>query len=381
MRLNTIKAVVVGLGLLDAWQLAYASSYQKLIDLAYDNPSLINNTVKKAEAIIGNSILYGIYTYNGVVGPLSGSSTSKQWYNYPYGRLAYRFHPKWVGAVDVTHLEYINIVFPVNSMIRYASTAIVLQAVDVTPKLSYMVNENLAIGAAMNIDTAYKVQLDNVVDPYGELKNHSSDDHPALGWGLGAVYTAPTKTTLDLSYFSKIIHHTEGTSTWGMAQSKNYALSYPLPAIATFSIAQTIQEKWRVKGSVRYQWWDVFKNLVLENTALGKSNVVPQFFNNTWIYGLSVRYQSSDKLGLSLGAEHHQSPQTILYRSAGLASYKSVAVGAGFDYAFTETLKGQFIYGHAFSNAPINRLASVGFEKGKEKINGNVFDFTLTWHI
>ncbi|MCW8450319.1 OmpP1/FadL family transporter [Legionella quinlivanii] len=383
MRLITISilntTIIGGLTLLDSG--AYASGFQRIIDFAYDNPAIMNHTVKKAEATIGNNLMYGLFTYKGQAGSLYGRSDSKEFYNYPYGRLAYRFHPKWMGGIDVTHLSYTNIVFPVNSVARQIATSIVLQTIAISPRLSYLVTKSLAVGLALNFDTTYKTKLDNVVNPNGELKNHSSSREPALGWGVGISYAAPTKTTIDLSYFSKIVHPTTGSSTWGTAQTYNYAITYPLPAIANLGVAQKIQEKWLVKGNLRYQWWDTFDYLNLRNTALGRNILVPEFYNNTWIYTLAAHYQTNDKLGFSGGVEYNQSPQSITYRNAGLAVYRSLVVGGGFDYAFTKALTGKFIYGHAFSNPPIDRTASAGLVRGKETINSNNFDFTLTWHI
>lgn len=385
MRLTTIRllnaSILVGLTLLAPTQIVYASGYQRLIDFAYDNPAVMNHTVKKAEVVIGNNLMYGLINYKGQVGSLSGRSDSKELYNYPYGRLAYRFHPKWIGAVDVTHLGYTNIVFPVGSVAEHVATSIVLQSIAVSPRLSYLVNKNLALGAAINIDTTYKTKLDNVVEPNGELKNNSSSKQPALGWGLGISYSAPTKTNIDLSYFSKIIHPTSGSSSWGTVKNNNYSTTYPLPAIASLGIAQNIHEKWLVKGNLRFQWWNTLKTLNLKNTALGRDVIISEFYNNTWIYTLVAHYQSSDKLGLSGGVEYNQSPQSLTYRNVGLAAYRSIVIGGGFDYAFTKTITGKFIYGHAFSNAPIDRMTSAGLVKGREKINSNNFDFSLTWHM
>lgn len=358
---------------------SYATSYQRTIDLAYDNPALLK-AVNKNEVLLGNSFIYGIFQFVGKVGPLEGSATSRQYYNYPYGRVAFRINPKIVAGIDVTHLEYANIVFPQNSIVSKLITATIIKAIDVVPKISYQLTKQMALGIALNIDNTYDLQVNNVVVPFGNMVNKASDSG-ATGWGIGASYALSSTTILELSYFSKIMHHVTGRSTWGPFENDDYKLNYPLPALASLGISQSLGSKWLLKAMVRYQWYAAFNALVLQNTALGQTLNLPQGYRDTWIGLASAHYQMNEKWGILVGSEHNTDPQPLFYRSVGLSGYSSTALIGGVDYAISNKFSVKLTYAHVISYPPLNRMTRVGLLSGKEFIHINNFDLLFIWRI
>ncbi|CAM2961821.1 outer membrane protein [Legionella steigerwaltii] len=358
---------------------AYATSYQRTIDLAYDNPALLK-TVNKSEVLLGDSYIYGIFQFVGKLGALTGSATSRQHYNYPYGRIAFRINPKIVAGVDITHLEYANIVFPLNSIVSKLLTATIIKSIDVVPKVSYQLTRQIALGGALNIDNTYDLQVNNIVPPFGNLVNKAAD-RGAIGWGVGATYAPSSTTNLELSYFSKIMHHVTGTSTWGPFENNHYKLNYPLPALASLGISKSLGSKWLLKAMIRYQWYEAFQALVLQNTALGQTLNLPQGYRNTWVGLASAHYQVDEKWGVLVGSEYNTDPQPLLYRSVGLAGYSATALIGGIDYAFTKEFSAKLTYAHIISFPPLDKVTRVGLLTGKEFIQVNNFDLLFIWRI
>lgn len=357
----------------------YAAGYQKFYGIGYDNPALLKN-VKKMDVIVGDTYLNNTYIFRGSNGPLVGTATSHQVDNFPYGRIAYRINEKVVVGIDVARLAYVNIQFPIGSILQRATTASILKNIDYSPRISIALNPKLAIGLGINANNMYEAKLNFVSPPNGNLVNSGSGW--SYGWNIGGVYTFSPKTILGITYYSNINHNLKGSSYWGAITNNNFQfINVPIPAVLAFNLIQTINDKFMVSAILRYQMWSTFQYLVLQNTALGKNVVVEEKYNNSWIGILLGKYKFTDKFAGILGAEYDTSPQDTIYRGAGLPTYKLWAFIIGGEYAITKSFSTKLIYARAYSNPPISKPGALGLISGRENITGNTVDLSFTYHI
>src|SRR5690606_38506623 len=109
---------------------------------------------------------------------------------------------------DITQPLFLDFEYPSPSFIDRATIDTRLRSVDYSPRVSWQVNEKLAVGAGLNINNIYEALFSFRVNPFGTLTNRG--DSWGLGWNVGALYSPKLGTYLGLSYFSKIIHHLDG---------------------------------------------------------------------------------------------------------------------------------------------------------------------------
>lgn len=376
--MNLISRIIIaGLVSCSVSSNAVASAYHQFFNIAYDNPAMLND-VKKGDLILGDTYVNPTFHFNGSNGPLVGSTTSRENTNLPYGRLAYRFSPKVVASLDITHLVYTDIEYPVNEVLSTVSTGTIVRDVNISPRISYQVSPQLAIGAGINADYAYDITLNFTVPP-NQFKSNASDWK--YGFTAGLYYVLTPKTFLGLSYFSKLLHEPRGTSSWGPASTNNYKVNLPIPAVTILNLTQLLTDKWLLSGYVRYVEWSTFQYLVLQNTALGVNLTTKQDYNNIFNFVLATHYQVNDKFGFLAGGEYDANPQPTQYRSPGLPTYSVSALFLGADYTFNKSVTAKLVYAHAFSNPSINLPGPAGQVIGRENINVNVVDFSLIWHM
>ncbi len=101
---------------------AYSTAYQPFLGVAYDNPALLY-TVDKGDIILGNTYIDSRFVFTGSNGPLTGRAVSDRNRNLPHGRVAYRVNPDLVIGLDISHRVYINIQYPIGSILQSSSTA------------------------------------------------------------------------------------------------------------------------------------------------------------------------------------------------------------------------------------------------------------------
>lgn len=352
----------------------YAAAYQQFTNLAYDNPATLNTT-QQLSVMIGGTYLQGKLHFNGVNGFLSGTSTSDESTVLPYGRLAIRITPQIVLGVDVTTLQYTSIFYTPNSVISTLSTATLLKSFDISPRLSWQINEKLAVGIGLLIDRLYKSSLSFYIPPF-QLINEGGDW--ALGGTIGLSYNLNKMTFVNLSYATPLQHKPEGPSKWGPLHSPNYTSNAPLPGIFTLNLVRVINPEWIVIGTARYVLWGISKTLYLKNTALG-GFTIPQNDFNSWIAQIATHYQLSNVWGIAGTIIYESNAEPTAFRPVGLPTYSILSLGLGADYNINKFWNLKLLYGHAFSNPPINTVGPLGPVIGRININGNLVDLSLNY--
>jgi long-chain fatty acid transport protein len=357
----------------------FASSYQRFYNLAYSNPATLNQ-VDTLELQTNGILIDSMHEYSGTDGPLSGTATSQTYTFYPYGRIAIRIDPKLVVGVDITHLTFFDIEFPEDAFVRFSATDTILKDVNIAPQFSYQLTDKLALGAGLNFDRVYESEISFDAPPNGELINQSSGW--AHGWDVGLSYKLLPKTTVNLSYFSEIVSHPSGISTWGPFTNDAFRFdSVPIPAVFILDVRQKFNDQLSGFVVVRYQLWHIFKSLILENTALGRTELIPTNYNNTWVGLTGLNYKINDKWSTLGGVEYDSNPVSTTYRYIGGPAYSARSAFIGLEHNFTKSFKARILYTYVYTKPPIERDTVRGPVIGDERIVNQIVDLTFTYHI
>lgn len=357
----------------------HATSYQIFADLNFSNPAALNS-VKNDQLVIGGMVLSSQFRFNGTAAGASGTATSNTTDVLPYGRIAKRIAPRLVASFDVTQPYYTNIQYPVNSIVNAFATSTVIRDTNYSPKLSYQVTDRLALGVGIDANYLYNAQLNFAVPPFGNLTNKASSW--AMGWDMGLFYVITPATFLNLSFYSKIVQHAYGQSTWGPFQNNSTSADVKLPATTTVNLIQMLSPRWALSGTVRYAEWSTLRYTVIQNSAATNVITVPALFFNNISAELATHYQINNKWGILGAFEYEPNVQPTSTRNVGLPTYTRYIPAVGADYELTKGLKAKFIYAYINSRPPISMSIAPGVTaQGRESVNANAFDFSLTYDI
>lgn len=354
----------------------FAAAYQLFTNIAYDNPAKLSS-VEKFDGILGGTLLNPNIVFEGRNGPLVGSASSHENTIIPYGRFATRINSKLVFGVDITSYQFTSIEYPLNSILNTLSTGTNLKSYDISPRVSYQVTKALAIGVGFLADNLYYSTLNRIIPPHNLV---NLGDDWTYAWTAGLSYAFPNKmTSLNLGYTSALFHNPLGPSTWDGLHSPNYTSAAPVPAVYTANITQNIKP-WLFNGIIRYVCWGVNETLILKNTALGDFRFPSNYHASVIAQGIA-RYQLNDKWGIIGSSFYETNPQPTRFRSVGLPTYSLFSLGIGADYALSKSLTLKLLYGHTFSNPPIDTRGPLGPVQGEIDIDGNMIDLSLTYKV
>lgn len=371
---------------------AHANVIQYFAGISYNNPSEIFK-VKNYELLLGGTGSYADLKFEGSVLNFntfqynSGVNHSRTYTVLPYGRIAKRLNQKIVVGLDVTEPFNSNLNWGSDAFTRYAATQNYLTDVDVSPKISYSVTQQLQIGAGLNFNFLTNNEV-NWAFPtgqttYANLINKSSSF--GLGYDLGATYIFNQTNFLGLTYYSKIKQNTQGTSVLGANFSDNFLFSFNMPATTILSYVHIFNRKWLINLQAIQSEWDANQFARLFNTAAPApftNFTFDMHFSKSYSFIAAVRNQITDKLGLTFAGMIDDGPEHDHLRTIVFPSDTQYFLGLVGDYHFTDQTSIELLYGKAFSNPSIqNRVMTPGgflpFTTGEVTINANILDLKL----
>ncbi len=355
---------------------ANATSYQIFSDLNFSNPAALNS-IQKQEFVIGGTGVFQTFHFTGTALGVNGSTTSNTNDLLPYARAATRLSPKVVLSFDITQPYFTNIQYPQYSFINAFATETVIRDYNYSPKLSFQVNDRLALGVGFDANNLYNGQLNFAVPPNGNMTNKASSW--AYGFDLGLFYTITRATFLNLSYYSKIVQHASGTSTWGSLVNSSLSADVKLPATWIINLVQLVNPRWALSATVRYAQWDTLRYTVLQNTPIGTITVPDHFYNNVSTE-IATHYQFNNQWAGLAAFDYEPNVQPTYTRNPGLPTYTRYYPAIGAEYEFIKGLKAKLIYAYVWSRAPINMNIAPGVHiQGHDPLHANVIDFSLTY--
>jgi long-chain fatty acid transport protein len=309
----------------------------------------------------------------------------------------------------------------VNSPVRYQATFSELITSNVSPELGARVSDNFSVGAGLDLQYAqvkfnqiigmpfyYNLAGDpTLVDSLSYNKGHSF----GVGFHAGIMGVFNDKhTRVGLNYQSKMRHVFNGYSQltgrlandgmpWldplvvaGFSADAVYRMNnlssgpIELPDVVTLSGFHDVNDTWSVLGSVVYTGWSSFKEIRLNNVAIGSPTSLgtiqsvpisihsPQNYSDAWRVALGVNYHVCDKWMIRVGGGYDQSPTNDVDRDVRLPDVDRWALSVGTHYQARPNLGIDVGYTHLFAanDLSINRTDDLGHVPPIPQYNVNV---------
>ena len=183
-----------------------------------------------------------------------------------------------------------------------------LSATNVSPALSYQINDKFAVGGALNLQYITARLTGNIENDGMYFESGYNDlegDDYGVGYTLGATFTPRKDIRLGVSYRSKIKHKLEGDlKISGMpsavrgqpikamnGQSDIYT-KVTMPEIVYLTGAYDLNKCFTLSATAKWTRWSQFKNLDIFDKTTGVA-VSETFENwkNTWYYAVGADYR------------------------------------------------------------------------------------------
>ncbi|MCE1168332.1 MAG: outer membrane protein transport protein [Sphingobacteriia bacterium] len=217
-----------------------------------------------------------------------------------------------------------------------------LRAYYIQPTLSYMVTDNLGIGAGFVFVTG-KVEIDKALNYNGTSSANLSGTTSAMGFNVGVTYKPISELTIGLNYRSKVaMELTGGDATFNLPQSvtalvpanNKFDATLPLPANLDFGVAWQVNNKLLLTAELNYVFWGTYDTLSFSFETAGSmlNSDNPRLYSDRIIPRVGAEYVVNDKLTVRAGAYYDATPTNEDYFNPETVSLNTVAFTLGLSY-------------------------------------------------
>ncbi len=200
-----------------------------------------------------------------------------------------------------------------------------ITTVNLTPSLSYRINESFSVGLGLNA-VFVDAMLSSSVNQ-GKLFKMEGDDW-AFGWNVGALWEISQNTRIGLSYRSEVETRIEGKvksdiingtidipghgrTNW----NKNGYVKLDLPQIAELSLWQRLTDETTLQLSAMWFGWSSLKEIA---PKLKDGTYFPAeelHWDDSWRYAVGITHDLNPAWVLRFGVAYDQTPTNNKYRT------------------------------------------------------------------
>lgn len=278
---------------------------------------------------------------------------------------------------------------------RYHALRSEVMTVNINPSLAWKVNEQLSLGAGVNVQYVEVPELSNALD-YAQICNGLATRHPnatvrasaatctgaptsrdgrleldgddwSFGFNLGLLYEVNDGTRFGVAYRSRVDHELEGSarftgtptglSNLGIFVNDDVTADLTLPESLSVSAYHELNSRWAIMGDITWTRWEQFDELRVEfDTNPQDDLVTPEEWDNTFRYSLGLSYRYNDRWTLRTGVAYDETaiPSAEL-RTPRIPGNDRRWVAFGASYRHSDRLHFDVGYAHLFiDDTPIN---------------------------
>jgi len=187
---------------------------------------------------------------------------------------------------------------------RFHAVESSMTTINLNPAIAYRVNENLSIGAGLQVQYI-DVTLSNMSP--GGLAEVTGDDW-GYGATLGALYEFSDATRLGLGYRSQVSHTLEGDLTVAGAFASNTEADFTAPDTVSAGLYHDYSDSFAVMADLAWTRWSTFDELRVENGSGGLLSLTPEDWEDSWFFALGATWKPSADWTLRGGVAYDQTP-------------------------------------------------------------------------
>ena len=305
---------------------------------------------------------------------------------------------------------------------RYHALRSEVLTININPALSWKVNQQLSVGAGLNVQYAEVPELSNALDYAAICTATAASSNPtvaasaatcagapttndgkveldgddwSLGFNLGMLYEFSDATRVGLAYRSKIDHELEGTAAFtntpsglgnlGIFVNDGVTADITLPETLSLSAYHQLDSRWAIMGDITWTRWDRFDELRVKfkNNPQGDL-VTPEEWDNTFRYSLGLSYRYNDRWMLRTGVAYDETaiPSAEL-RTPRIPGNNRRWVAVGASYRYSDHMHFDIGYAHLFvSDTAINNTNGTnGTLVGEFESSIDILSAQLRWRF
>ncbi len=191
---------------------------------------------------------------------------------------------------------------------RYYVQESALIGISLLPSVAYRVNNNLSLGASLNLmygSFKNKVAVNNIAPGFGDGELKVEDKKWGYGVNLGLLYERDSATRFGLTYNSQVnLNFTAQAQFTGIApglsallaarglQNANINIGIKVPQAVMGSVFHQMNERWAVLGSVGWQQWSKFGEMQIGVESNNPTSLTANLnFKDTWHAAIGAQYR------------------------------------------------------------------------------------------
>ena len=222
---------------------------------------------------------------------------------------------KWAWGIGISAPYGQSVVYEEDFAFKYLTPHFTeLMLVSVTPAIAYRFSDSFSIGVGLDLmwsrlrlRQSYPWQL-ATGDPssadgnmYFKARGTTVGGMLALNWDINPQnrISFTYRPSFDVSYKGDfwIDNLPSFAPAIGVTENSDFRTKIDYPSIWTLGYGVELGEKWRLGIDVEHLTWSNFKTLELDvdnNSVLFPSTTLPQYWKDTWTYGIAGDYKASE---------------------------------------------------------------------------------------
>ncbi|TAK71981.1 MAG: hypothetical protein EPO11_10635 [Gammaproteobacteria bacterium] len=278
------------------------------------------------------------------------------------------------------YVDYGNINYPADSIVRYTGTHANISVLDLTPAVAVKIADEMSVGFGLDAERFSQTQDSMKGFPTLRIPDIKSDN-VATAWSAGAhagVLFQPVQATkIGLTYHTAVHFNATGKSTLytqpKATNADDYYFSVVAPPSTVFSIDQFFTPRFGVMTTLERMQWSSIKNVTQHNvvTLVGRtprvipSASVPYYFHDTWRALVGLHYIATSRLLVRGALSYDQDPNNTSVQTASSPGADAIVTAIGATYKLTKALMIDMRYAHYFyQNKNINTTAGGNNQDG-----------------
>lgn len=293
---------------------------------------------------------------------------------------------------------------------RYHALKSEVMTVNINPSLAFKVNEQLSLGAGINVQYIEVPELSNALDfatictaagapcaatpTTTDGKLELDGDDWSFGFNLGLLYEVDEGTRFGVAYRSRIKHELDGEarftgtpaafSAMGIFVNDGVTADITLPESLSVSAYHELDSRWAVMGDVTWTRWDRFDELRVEfDTNPQDDLVTPENWDNSVRYSLGLSYRYNDRWTLRTGVAYDETPiPSAELRTPRIPGNDRRWLAFGASYRHSDNLQFDVGYAHLFvDDTPINHTSAGATLVGEYESSVDILSAQLRWQF
>ena len=189
-----------------------------------------------------------------------------------------------------------------------------ITTVNLTPSLSYRINENFSVGLGLSA-VFVDAKLSSSVQR-GKVFEMDGDDW-AFGWNVGALWEISKNTRIGLAYRFEVDTKIEGKvkSDVVSAWNKKGYVKLDLPEVAELSLWQRLTDETTLQMSVMWFGWSSLQEIapILNDGTFFPAEELK--WDDTWRYAVGITHDLNSAWELRFGVAYDQTPTNNEHRT------------------------------------------------------------------